>query len=231
MQRATRSVDHLVAHVGDLLGHVAGAHELLALLVDDLALVVHHVVEFQQVLADLEVARLDLLLRLLQRLVDPGMDDRLALLEAELAQHAVHALGAEDAHQVVFERQEELGGAGVALAAGAAAQLVVDAPALVALGADDVEAAGLRHHVACAAATSALIVWPCAARSAVVRSMPASSWRDAHVEVAAELDVGAAAGHVGGDGHGAGPAGLGDDVGFLLVVAGVQHLVRDLAAS
>ena len=34
----------------------------------------------QQVLADLEVARLDLLLRLLQRLVDPGMGDRLALL-------------------------------------------------------------------------------------------------------------------------------------------------------
>ncbi len=51
----------------------------------DLALVVHHVVEFEQVLADVEVARLDLLLRLLQRLVDPGMDDRLALLEAELA--------------------------------------------------------------------------------------------------------------------------------------------------
>ena len=119
-------------------------HDLAALLVDDLALVVHHVVVFQQVLADVEVARLDLLLRLLQRLVDPGMDDRLAVLEAEPLQHAVHALGAEDPHQIVFERQEELGGAGVALAAGAAAQLVVDAPALVPLGADDEEAAGLR---------------------------------------------------------------------------------------
>ena len=54
---------------------------------------------------------------------------------------------------------------------------------------------------------------------------------DAHLEVAAELDVGAAAGHVGGDGDGAGHAGLGDDVGFLLVVAGVQHLVRDASPS
>ena len=35
--------------------------------------------------------------------------------------------------------------AGVALAAGAAAQLVVDAPALVALGADDEQAAGRLH--------------------------------------------------------------------------------------
>ena len=46
----------------------------------DLALIVHHVVELQHVLAHVEVARLDLLLRLFQRLVDPGMDDRLAFL-------------------------------------------------------------------------------------------------------------------------------------------------------
>ena len=135
-------VDDVVAHVGDGLGDVVVAHEFDALLEDDLALVVHHVVVFQDVLADVEVARLDLLLRLLQRLVDPGMDDRLALLEAELLQHAVHALGAEDAHQIVFERQEEFRVAGVALAAGTAAQLVVDAAAFVPLGAEHVEAAG-----------------------------------------------------------------------------------------
>ena len=46
---------------------------------------------------------------------------------------------------------------------------------------------------------------------------------DAHVGVAAELDVGAAAGHVGGDGDRARHAGLGDDEGLLLVEAGVQH--------
>jgi hypothetical protein len=46
-------------------------------------------------------------------------------------------------HQVVFERQVELGAAGIALAAGAAAQLIVDAPALVPLGAQHVEPAGL----------------------------------------------------------------------------------------
>ena len=45
---------------------------------------------------------------------------------------------------------------------------------------------------------------------------------DAHVGIAAELDVGAAAGHVGGDGDRARHAGLRDDVGFLLVVARVQ---------
>ena len=47
--------------------------------------------------------------------------------------------------------------------------------------------------------------------------------RDAHVGIAAELDVGAAARHVGGDGDRAGHAGLGDDERLLLVEAGVQH--------
>src|ERR1700741_4742180 len=73
------------------------------------------------------------------------MDDRLALLEAEALQHRIHPLGAEDPHQVVFERDKELRGSGVALAARAAAQLVVDAPALVPLAADDKKAARLDH--------------------------------------------------------------------------------------
>ena len=135
-------VDHGVAHVADDFGHRLIVHPFDALIEDDLALVVHHVVELQDVLADVEVARLDLLLRLFQRLVDPGMDDRLVLLQAELGQHAVELVGAEDAHQIVFERQEEFGVAGIALAAGTAAQLIVDAAALVPLGAEHVEAAG-----------------------------------------------------------------------------------------
>ena len=43
----------------------------------------------------------------------------------------------------------------------------------------------------------------------------------------AELDVGAAAGHVGGDRHLARLAGLGDDLGLDLVVLGVEDLVLD----
>ena len=45
--------------------------------------------------------------------------------------------------------------------------------------------------------------------------------------VAAEQDVGAAAGHVGGDGDHAEAAGLGDDLRLLLVELGVEH---DVAA-
>ncbi len=49
--------------------------------------------------------------------------------------------------------------------------------------------------------------------------------------VAAQDDVGAAAGHVRGDRHRALAAGLGDDLRLALVVLGVQHLVLDAALA
>src|SRR5260221_11751400 len=64
---------------------------------------------------------------LFRSLVDPGMDDRLALFQAEPRQHGVEPVGSEDPHQIVFQRQEELGATGIALAAGAATKLVVEA--------------------------------------------------------------------------------------------------------
>jgi hypothetical protein len=138
-------LDHLVAHVARDLGDFLGAHDLVALGEDDLALVVHHVVEFQQLLADVEVAPLDLGLRAFQRLVHPGVDDRLAFLQAQRAQHLVEPVGPEDAHQVVFEAEEEGRPPRVALTARAAAQLVVDAAAFVAFGGQNVETAGVLH--------------------------------------------------------------------------------------
>ncbi len=45
--------------------------------------------------------------------------------------------------------------------------------------------------------------------------------------IPAQHDVGAAAGHVGGDGDALVAAGLGDDVGFAVVVLGIQNLVGD----
>src|SRR5664280_2423135 len=53
--------------------------------------------------------------------------------------------GVEQPHQVVAEGQIELRQPRVALATGATAQLVVDPPGLVPLGAEHVEAAGSHH--------------------------------------------------------------------------------------
>jgi hypothetical protein len=136
--------------------------------------------------------------------------DRLALGHLQADHDRVQALAGEDLHQRIFERQVEAARTRVALAAGAAAQLVVDAARLVALGADDVQAAGGDHLVV------HLLPFlaqrgdprPCRHRTAASSSRE----RDRLLDVAAEHDVGAAAGHVGGDGDHARPSGLGDDL-------------------
>jgi len=51
------------------------------------------------------------------------------------------ALAAEDAHQIVFQREEKTRRAGIALASGAATELIVNAAGFMALGAEDVQAA------------------------------------------------------------------------------------------
>ena len=111
---------------------------------------------------------------------------------------------------------------GIALTAGAAAQLVVDAPALMPLGAEHVEAAGGQRLFLQARDLRADFVGA-RALLALARVLDLGDFlADAHVGIAAELNVGAAAGHVGGDGDRARHAGLRDDVGFLLVIARVQ---------
>src|SRR5688572_14021112 len=98
------------------------------------------------------------------------------------------------------------------------------------LGAKDVEAAYLADLVALLCALLADLVGELVVRLRL-------GVRDAvlllelelgeHLGVAAQDDVGAAAGHVGGDGDGALPAGLRDDVRLVLVVLGVQDAVLD----
>ena len=203
--------------------------DLVALAVDDLALLVHHVVVLDDVLADVEVVALDLGLGVLDRLGDQAVLDRDVVLEAEPVHDRGDVRPAEALHQVVFERDVEAGRAGLALAAGAAAQLVVDPARLVPLGADDVQAAQLHDALLVALGQrDELVPEP-------VGVLGLLGWVDlAAVQlplgqagrVAAEQDVDAAAGHVRRDRDRAGTAGLGDQHGLLLVVLGVQHLVR-----
>ena len=123
---------------------VVARQDVAAAAVDDLALLIHHVVVLEQMLADVEVVAFDLALRVGDGARDQAVLDGHAFLHAEAGHQPLDALGAEDAQQIVLEREEEARGARIALAAGAAAQLVVDAPALVAFRADDV--AGRRRR-------------------------------------------------------------------------------------
>ena len=145
------SCDDPLEHAAQLLlgglGHVAALEDLAPVLVDHLALLVQHVVVLEHALADQEVLLLDLLLGVLDRAREHlGLDRLLAALvvdRAEPVEDAVDAVAGEQAHEVVLRGEVEARLARVALAAGAAAQLVVDAARLVALGAEDEQAAEL----------------------------------------------------------------------------------------
>ena len=235
-------------------------HELAAEGVDGLALLVHDVVVLEDVLAGLEVLALDGFLSAFDALGDHAALDGDSLFHAEGLEERGDPLAGEDAHEVVFEGEEEAGGAGVALTAGAAAQLVVDAARLVAFGAEDVQAAGFDDGVVfrfrCSRVGGDGVV-PVRLRDfellrLVVEADEAGGGDGGdgafgcgdgagglaldevlaghELGVAAEQDVGTAAGHVGGDGDHAEASGLGDDLGFLLVELGVEHDVANVLA-
>ena len=159
--------------------------------------------------------------------------DRDVVLEPEALHQPGHAVAGEALHQVVFERQVEARRPRVALATGATAQLVVDPAGVVAFRADDVEAARLDHADVVLLGDGLGLGEGRLVRVLVhLGRVEAALVEDVGREaggVAAEQDVGAAAGHVRRDRDRAGPPGLGDDARLLLVELGVEDLVGDAA--
>src|SRR5688572_19367625 len=102
----------------------------------------------------------------------------------------------------------------VALSTRAAAQLIVNAPALMAFGAEHVKAASSQRLLLQARNLPADFVGARALLALTGVLDLGDFLADAHVGVAAELNIGAAAGHIGGDGDRTRHTGLRDDVGF-----------------
>ena len=171
---------------------------------------------------DLEVIPLHLPLRPLDTLGDEGMCDDLAFLNAQAVHNAGDSFGPEQTHQIVLEGQVEFRTAGISLAARSAPQLPVDPAGFVPLGTDNMEAARYVFF--------ALVrVYYCAVSGRPLGFAAPDGALVTLDDGLAELDVGAAAGHVGGNRHRARLSGICDDLRFLLVLLGVQHVVFDTA--
>ena len=123
---ADRLGDRVAHHALDVLSDILAVEHLAALLINKVALHVHHVVKLERALSRLEVAALDGLLRLLERAGEHFVLDGRVLIDAEALKHADEPLGAVKTHDVVRQRQEKPALAGVALTAASAAQLVID---------------------------------------------------------------------------------------------------------
>ena len=230
------ALDGVESDLVDVGVKVLAVQDLVALFVDDLALLVHDVVVVKDVLTHREVDFLDLALGALNGLAHDLVLDGHVIGHVVLGHHGrdlVHAVAAKQAHEVVLKRQVELGLARVALTARTAAELVVNTTALVTLGTNDAQAAGGKHVVVLDRAhllgaghgLDALL-----ARGLLkVNAVLAQQVQRDKLGVAAQQDVGTTTGHVGCDGNGALAAGLRDDLCLALVELGVKHVVLDAA--
>ena len=95
--------DHLMAHILGNFAQVFGLHNLQPLAENRFALIVHHVVKLQQLLANVEVAPFYLGLRLLKALVHPRVHNRLAFFHAKAGQNLIQPLRSKNPHQIVFK--------------------------------------------------------------------------------------------------------------------------------
>ena len=234
-------LDRALQHRGDFaagLREVGPLEHLVAQLVDHAALLVHHVVVLERVLAGEVVLLLDLALGALDLLGEhPGLDRLLVALDvdgAEAVEDAVDAVAREEADQLVLGGEEEAALARVALAPGAPAQLVVDPARLVTLSPDDEEASGLDHALAVLLQArlergqqldEVLVVGLVAGAQAELGALEARLM----LGVAAQLDVDAAAGHVGRDRDRADPARFGNrrPLALRILRLRVEHGVLD----
>ena len=114
--------------------------------INGLALLVHHVVVLEQVFARLEVLPFHRLLRRFDPVRDHPRLDGHSFFHPHLLQQCRNPLPRENAHQVVFERQIKSRCSRIALASGAPAQLVIDAPRLVPFRAHNVQSARGHHR-------------------------------------------------------------------------------------
>ena len=179
--------------------------------VDDLSLLVHHVVIIDQPLANLEVVCLDLSLRALDALGDQRMRDDLAFLHTQPVHHAGDPFGPEQPHQVVLQRQVKLGGARVALSTRPSAKLPVDSPRFVTLGTDNVQPA---RNVLLALRRVHRIAVP----GIPIRAAGSQTTQFAPDYRVFQLDIGTAPSHVGGDGNRSRLAGVRHDFRFCFVL-------------
>ena len=246
-----QDLGHLVLHhAHDVLAQVFAVEHAVSLVVDDGALAVHDVVVLQNVFPDAVVAPFHLLLRVLDRAGQKAGFQLLVLTHAEARDQALHLLAAEQAHQVVVQRHEELGAARVSLTAGTAAQLVVDTSGFVALRADDVQTAQLFDPLLFGLPLfrelfqQLAVFRPRLDEGGIGQRHEAAGVGDRlflvalflhlflrfEVRVAAQDDVGTAARHVRRDGDGAFAAGLRDDLSFAHVLLRVQHVMGNAAA-
>ena len=218
----------------DLFGDVIAHEDSTAVTVDHFTLPVEHVVVFEHVLALLGVATLHLVLRVGDTRGDHAARDGNVI---RCDRHEPLGNGrVEQAHEVVRQRQVEAGFTRVALASGAAPQLIVDPAGLVSFGAQHVQATQLDDLFVFGRGGHLVVLEDGGPLGLVllgitlrIQALLLHGLHGIEFGVTAQHDVGAASGHIGGHGHRGLTSCLGHDGGLTGVVLGVEHFMAHTA--
>ena len=116
----------LLDHPLNLFLQIFTIQHLLTLAVNDVPLLIHHIIVFKDALTGLEVPAFHRLLRLFDRTGQHLCVQRRVLFHLQGVHHTHDPLRAEQTHDIVRHRQIEPAFARIALTAGTAAQLVVN---------------------------------------------------------------------------------------------------------
>ncbi len=195
-------------------------HQLITLPVNRTTLIVGNVIVFQQLLTDIEVTAFHFTLCFFNSVSHHAVLDGFAIFHTHCLHHAAHTLRHKDAHQVVFQRQEETGRTRVTLTAGTTTQLVIDTAGFMTLGTDDMKTTVFQYLI------MALLPVCLNRGNLFFRRIFQSSHFG--FPVTAQHNVGTTTGHVGGDGHSSGATCVSNNLCFAGVLFGVQYVVLNL---
>ena len=125
----------------DRVAHILSIQDAASFFIYNLSLLIHDLIIFQQILTDSKVVAFYLLLRLLNSGRQHLMLDLLAFFNTQFRKYVHQPLGAEQAHQIVFQGNIESGFSRISLTSGTSAQLVINTSGLMSLRTDDLKPA------------------------------------------------------------------------------------------
>src|SRR6185369_16703746 len=137
--------DRLVKHLHEAGTNLLPGKNLLALGVDDLALLVHDIVIVDEMFSDLEVMSLDLFLGILYRFRNHAVRDRLALFDLQDIHDLRDPLRTEYPQEIILQRKIEARRSRISLASGTTPELVIDTSRFMPLCSENMKSAQAYH--------------------------------------------------------------------------------------
>ncbi|MNE42310.1 hypothetical protein D3C80_1364290 [compost metagenome] len=101
--------EHVFTDAGNGFANVRHVQQFVTLAVDRAALIVGHVIVFQQLLTNVEVAAFYFTLGIGNCFGDPWVLNGLTFFHPQFTHHVGNAIGGENTHQGIFHRQVEAG--------------------------------------------------------------------------------------------------------------------------